>query len=107
MTRYTLTYEPKNINFRPATVLEEIYQNINTILSTYKFTVPLFREFGFTAEFIDRPLTVLLPIYVREVVEVVEKYEPRVMVEEVKMSAEIEGKVYPIIYFSIRNGVKL
>ena len=107
MTRYTLTYEPKNINFRPATVLEEIYQNINTILSTYKFTVPLFREFGFTAEFIDRPLTVLLPVYVREVVETIEKYEQRVLIEEVKLNGDIEGKAYPTIIFTIRNGVKL
>jgi len=105
--QYTLTYNPSKINFRPADELEEIFQNINTILGTYKFSVPLFRDFGFQAEFIDRPMSILHPLYVREVVETVEKYEPRVMVEEVKMSAEIDGKAYPIIIFSLKSGVKV
>ncbi len=105
--QYTLTYNPSKINFRPSTVLEEIFQNINTILGTYKFSVPLFRDFGFQAEFIDRPMSILHPLYVREVVETVEKYEPRVMVEEVKMSAEIDGEAYPIIIFSLKSGVKV
>lgn len=107
MNKYTLTFTPSLVNFRPADVIEEIYQNINTILNTYKFTVPLFREFGFTADFIDRPLSILLPMYVREVVETIEKYEPRVIVEEIKMTAELEGKAYPIIIFSLRDGVNV
>ncbi|MGG2114020.1 hypothetical protein ABFY60_26925 [Lysinibacillus pakistanensis] len=105
--QYTLTYNPSKINFRPANELEEIFQNINTILGTYKFSVPLFRDFGFQAEFIDRPMSILHPLYVREVVETVEKYEPRVMVEEVKMTAEIDGTAYPIIIFSLKSGVKV
>lgn len=107
MTKYTLTYNPSVINFRPKTVLDEIFQNINTIIGTYKFSVPLFRSFGFQAEFIDKPMSILQPLYVREVVETVEKYEPRVIVEEVKMTAELDGKAYPIIIFTLRNGVKL
>ena len=107
MNKYTLTFTPSLVNFRPANVIEEIYQNINTILSTYKFTVPLFREFGFAAEFIDRPLSILKPLYVMEVVETIEKYEPRVIVEEIKMTAELEGIAYPIIIFSLRDGVNV
>lgn len=108
MTRqYTLTYNPSVINFRPESVLEEIFQNINTILGTYKFSVPLFRDFGFLAEFIDRPMSVLHQIYVREVVETIEKYEERVIVEEVKMTAEIDGIAYPIVIFSLKSGVKI
>ena len=105
MTKYTLTFNPKNINFAPATVLEEVYQNINTILNTYRFSVPLFREFGLKSEFIDKPMNLLTPIYVKEIVETVEKFEPRVTVEEVKMKAEMDGKVYPTIIFTLRSGV--
>lgn len=107
MKQYTLTYNPSVINFRPANILEEIFQNINTILGTYKFSVPLFRDFGFQAEFIDRPMSILQPLFVREAVETIEKYEPRVIVEEVKMTAEIDGIAYPIIIFSLRNGVQV
>jgi len=88
-------------------MLEEIFQNINTILGTYKFSVPLFRGFGFKAEFIDKPMSILHPLYVREVVETVEKYEERVIVEEVKMTAEIDGTAYPIIIFSLKSGVNV
>lgn len=105
MTKYTLTFHPTNMNFAPATVLEEIYQNINTIINTYAFNVPLFREFGLKAEFIDKPMSILAPIYVKEIVETVEKFEPRVLVEEVKINAEMDGKVYPTIIFTLRNGV--
>lgn len=107
MTKYTLTYNPSVINFRPVDTLEEIFQNINTILGTYKFSVPLFREFGFAAEFVDKPMSILQPLFVREVVETIEKYEPRVIVEEVKLTAEIDGIAYPIIIFSLKSGVKL
>lgn len=107
MKQYTLMYNPTKINFRPATVLDEIFQNINTIMGTYKFTVPLFREFGFAVEFIDKPMSILPPLYVREVVETVEKYEPRIIVEEVRMSAEIDGIAYPTVVFVLRNGVEL
>lgn len=107
MNRYTLSYSPKNINFRPADVLEEIHQNITTILSTYKFTVPLFREFGFDARFIDKPMAILQPLYVKEVIETIEKYEPRVIIEEVKLTAELDGIAHPIIIFTLRNGVEL
>ena len=107
MKKYTHTFIPSLVNFRPANTIEEIYQNINTILNTYKFTVPLFRSFGFSADFIDRPLSVLRPLYVKEVVETIEKFEPRVIVEEVKMTAEIDGKAFPIIIFSLREGVIL
>ena len=104
---YTVTVNPSVINFRPLTVLEEIFQNINTILGTAKYSVPLFREFGTDAFFVDKPMTTVRPTLIAEIIEVVEKYETRVIVEEVKMSGELDGKLYPTIIITIRNGVKL
>lgn len=104
---YTLTVNPSVINFRPSTTLEEIFQNINTIFSTAKYSVPLFREFGTNAFFVDKPMTSIRPTLIAELIEVVEKYEPRVIVEEIKMSGEIDGQLYPTIIISLKNGVKL
>lgn len=104
---YTVTVNPSVINFRPATVLEEIFQNISTIVSTARFSVPLFREFGTNAFFVDKPMTTIRPTLIAELIEVVEKYEPRVIVEEIKMSGEIDGKLFPTIIISVQNGVKL
>lgn len=107
MNQHTVSYNPSKINFRPGSLLEEIYQNIHTVIGTIKFTVPLMRDFGMKARFVDKPMTMLHPLYVAEVIETVEKYEPRVMVEEVKIGAEIDGQAYPVVTFSIRNEVKL
>lgn len=104
---YTVTINPSVINFRPTSTLEELFQNINTIVSTAKFSVPLFREFGTNAFFVDKPMSTIRPSIISEVVEVVEKYEPRVIVEEIKMSSEIDGQLYPTIIISLRNGVVL
>ncbi|AVK84056.1 hypothetical protein C3943_10960 [Lysinibacillus sp. B2A1] len=105
--QYTLTYNPSNINFRPSTVLEEIFQNINTIIGTTKFSVPLFREFGLFATFVDKPMNTIHPRLVAEMVETVEKYEPRVLVEEIKLNANVDGQAYPTLIFSLKNGVTL
>lgn len=105
--QYTLTYNPSTINFRPLNVLEEIFQNINTVLGTTKFTVPLDRAFGLNATFVDDPMTTIHPHMVAEVIETVEKYEDRVIVEEVKLIANIDGKLYPTVIFTPKNGVLL
>ena len=46
------------INFCPATVAEEVVQNVRTIVATMVGTVPLDRDFGFSWEAVDRPLPV-------------------------------------------------
>lgn len=103
MRRYTITYNPSEINFRPSSELEEIFQNINTILGTVKFSVPFLRDFGLKAESIDKPMNIVIPIYMNEVIEAVEKYEPRVLVEEIEFEADIEGHTYPKIIFSLKD----
>lgn len=107
MNQYTVKINPSKVNFRPANVLEEIFQNINTILSTSKYSVPLFREFGTNAFFVDKPMTTIQPSLIAEIIEVVETYEPRVFVEEVKMDGDIDGQLYPTLIIQIRNGVSL
>lgn len=103
--RYTLTYNPSSINFRPANELEDIFQNLNTIMGTRKYSVPLFRAFGLENATVDKPMSVLHPLLVAEYVEVIEKYEPRVIVEEVKLTANQDGQAYPTVIFRLRNGV--
>lgn len=105
--QYTLTYNPSTINFRPNSVLEEIFQNINTVLGTTKFSVPLDRGLGLNATFVDDPMNTIHPHMVAEVIEAIEKYENRVIVEEVKLGASIDGKTFPTVIFTPKNGVVL
>lgn len=107
MTAYEVTYHPNQINFRPSSEIEEIYQNINTIIGTAKFSVPLNRAFGLSQSFIDTPMPDFHPAYVAEIFDAVEEFEPRVIVEEVKMKAQENGRVYPTIIFRLRGEVTM
>lgn len=104
---YTLTVkmQPNVINFRPASVVEEILQNVNTIVSTVIYSVPLNRGFGVDASFVDEPTPVVKARLIAEISEKVERYESRVTVEEVIVKANLDGQLIPTLKFSIRNGV--
>lgn len=96
--------EPMKINLAPATAIEEILQNISMILQTIKNTAPLYRDFGLSGGFIDKPISVAEPLIVSEVYEAVEKYEPRAKIASVSFeSDEYTGKLNPCLEVEI-NG---
>lgn len=104
---YTLTVNPSEVNFRPESVVVEILQNVNTIVATTKFSVPLFREFGINASFLDEPTPLIKSRLVAEVIEKVEHFEPRVIVEEIIINSNDDGQMVPTLKISIRRGVKM
>lgn len=108
MNYIVTAYEKKKINLAPETLEEEILQNIRMILSTPQFTVPLDREFGLSQRFIDKPIPIAKTIGVAEVLDAVEKYEPRVEVLEVTFIESPEdgqhGKLIPQVEVRIIDG---
>jgi len=94
-----------------ATGIEEILQNVRTILTTIKETVPFDRDFGISATYLDRPLPEAMAAHTGEVTEEVEKQEPRVSVVSVeflpKVNDAMEGRVYPVVRVRIKDGVQL
>jgi phage baseplate assembly protein W len=86
---------PRDIIFGAKDVLEVI-QNCWTILTTQKGTVPLDREFGIAAEFLDSPMPVVRAKAEQDIFLAFRKYEPRAVLKEVYWKAEvISGKVMP------------
>jgi len=77
-----LTNDISPINFSVEGI-DEIAQNIRTILNTRKGSVPLDRDFGLSWDVVDLPGTRFLQKMKIEVVQQIEKYEPRVKVREV------------------------
>ena len=67
--------------------LREIARNVQTILTTPIGTCPLYRDFGIKMTFLDAPLEAAQNLFAVEVVEAVEKWEPRVIVKEVTYQA--------------------
>lgn len=103
---YTVFTVPTAINFMPATVAEEILQNVYTIVTTHEFSVPLFRAFGVSGTYIDSTDMIARMKLTAEIMEKVELYEPRVIVEEVDYQSNGEnGELYPIIKLRIKEGV--
>lgn len=101
---FIVTLNPKEINFMPDNEIVEVLQNVYTILSTAQYSAPLFREFGTSATYLDEPHAVARMKHTKEVIEVVERYEPRVFVVEViYYSDEKDGKIYPAVKVRLRG----
>lgn len=87
------------INLFPQTIVEEVMQNIRTLLSTIVGSVPLDRELGMEATFIDEPeprAMMRLSIFA---LETIQEYEPRVEVTNIDFvplpDDALDGRMYP------------
>ena len=94
--------EPIKINLAPATLMEEILQNLSMILQTIKNTAPLYRDFGLSGSFVDKPMPVAESLLIAEIYEAVEKYEPRAEIVNISFEKdEPAGKLYPCLEVEI------
>ncbi|MCM1059675.1 MAG: hypothetical protein NC452_05220 [Eubacterium sp.] len=99
---YTVTAsEPIKINLAPATLIEEILQNLSMILQTIKNTAPLYRDFGLSGNFLDKPIPVAETLLIAELYEAVEKYEPRAEIVNITFEQDITGKLNPCLEVEI------
>ena len=108
MSRYVVSLGSA-VDFSPETAAAEIVQNIRTILSTRVGTVPLHRDFGISWEHVDKPYPVAKQLMMVEIIEAVEKFEPRAKVESVEFDESvedaIEGLTKPRVIVSIEEEV--
>ena len=70
---------------------EEIMRNVRTILSTPVGSCPLYRDFGIDVSPVDAPMDTAKNIISVEIMEAVERYEPRAQVTEVNFEPDISG----------------
>jgi len=94
----------QDIDFAPATVREEIIQNVRCIIATAKGTVPLDRDFGTDFSFIDKPAPLAQMQLRMDVIAAVEKYEPRAHVRKVEFSQNADapdGQLIPVVTLEI------
>lgn len=104
MTYTVRAYALEEINLAPETVLEDILQNVATIISTRKGTVPLDRNFGLSQDFLDRPMLVAEPLVTAEITEAISEYEPRAAVVSVEFEAgDSPGVLIPVVEVEINE----
>lgn len=98
-------YTPGAINLAPKSTVEEILQNLTMIISTPQFTVPQDRGFGLAQKFVDKPIQVAQTIIVAEVLDAIERLEPRAEVLSVTYEGDgVTGKLIPIVEVDINGG---
>jgi len=71
----------------------EIIRNVQTIMATPLGTCPLYRDFGLNTAYLDYPLNIAQNLMAVEVIEAIERWEPRVQVKEVTFTPDPEGKL--------------
>lgn len=84
---------PEEINFAPANVIEEVVQNVRTICTTSKYSVPMDRLFGVDAVMLDRPTPRAMAAMQAEIVQAIRKYEPRCKVKRVSFEGDLDGRL--------------
>ena len=89
------------VDFAPANVVVEIVQNVRTIFSTAKYSVPLDRLFGVDVTMLDRPTPKAMAALQAEVVAAIHRYEPRCRVTRVRFDGDLDGRLVPKVRIKI------
>ena len=93
----------KEINFAPANLVEEVAQNVRTICTTPKYSVPLDRLFGVNAVIVDRPTPRAIAEMQAELIQAIRKFEPRCRVKKVSFDGDVDGKLTAKVRIEIRE----
>lgn len=98
-------------NIFGAVGLQNIHNCLNAIASTRIGNVPLYRHFGTDWEWIDKPEPYAMAKYRADLMEAIDKYEPRIKVISISFrqntAGALDGKLYPTVRFKIREGVEI
>lgn len=93
-----------NINLAPATLLEEVRQNLMMIATTKIGTVPYHREFGFDFYMLDMPLHLAQAAYSKEFYLKVKQFEPRAVIKEITYANDAEnGRMVPKVKWRLKE----
>lgn len=96
---YEISYEgPIEIDWAPATEVDEVLQNARFILGTDAGTVPLVRGLGISASAVDAPMSKARALLMTNTLRSM-RYEPRISVREIAIegSAALDGRLTPRI----------
>lgn len=106
MIELEITADVKNVVFAPSSEIQEIIQNVRTIISTRKGNVPLDRDFGLDWSFVDQPIAVSQAMLSAEIVRQVRTYEPRARVISVNYettSNAADGHLKPVVVIGVNS----
>jgi phage baseplate assembly protein W len=84
----------------------EVMQNVRTILTTRRGTVPLDREFGISQEFLDSPINTARAKVEQEIFLQLKKYEPRAVLKQIEWDGNVSaGLITPKVKVEVNLGL--
>ncbi len=98
-----VTFRLEEVHFAPPDLVTEIIQNIRTIFTTPKYSVPLDRLFGVDARVVDYPTPRAMAALTADIVEAIHKYEPRCRVIRVDFEGDADGILRPKVRVKIHE----
>lgn len=87
--RYTISTEDTD-ELRPGETDEtaSILQGLRVLLMTRKGSVPMYRNFGVTMEYLDKPIPIAQALIAAELTEAIARYEPRAALKGVTLQPD-------------------
>ena len=101
----TIENQDSQINLFPKNLIEEVTQNVQMNLISPKYSVPLDRDFGTSHKQLDTPVNMAQPKLIMEIVDAIEKYEPRAEITKInfKVDEAKAGKLIPVVGVKIKD----
>lgn len=96
---YKITPDLAHLSLNETDTVKSIVQNVAIILSTLRGSCPLYRAFGISRQYIDKPIPVAEALMFSDVKETIEEYEPRVRVTDIsfEVSETEPGRLLPTV----------
>ncbi|MCM3632926.1 hypothetical protein [Paenibacillus camelliae] len=94
---YETSIGRSKISFSPVNELEEIEQNLVTLISTAAGSVPLDRSLGIDMSALDKPMEIASALIVAAAIDAIETYEPRAVVKSVTTTFDADGRLVPVV----------
>jgi phage baseplate assembly protein W len=86
------------------TGVNEIVQNVSTIIKTRRGTVPLDRRFGLSQEYLDKPFAKARAELEQDIFLTIMRYEPRAEVARITYRGDgIAGLMQPTVHIRIKR----
>ncbi|MDR3353941.1 MAG: GPW/gp25 family protein [Synergistaceae bacterium] len=96
------------VDFSPPGVAEEVLQNVRTLLVTAKYSVPLDRDLGIDASFLDRPAPDAMARLRVQIAQEIQRHEPRAVVKVIEFKKyedeALSGCFYPVLRIEVIGG---
>jgi len=102
---YTVRAGKPAIKLSDRNAVTSVLQNVAIILATPKGSVPLYREFGLSMDFVDKPMPVARTLLVSAITEAIHEFEPRAEVVGISFETDENavGRLVPIVEVEVLN----